>query len=180
MKLFSITAIITLLSAASSSSALAIPGVLNQNPFGSSGLSTDDKPVPGDSPVEICDPFVPKLLTVEHVDLSPNPPERGANLTIVASGVLHTTIKEGSYIDVDVRYGFIRLLTQTFDLCEQLKEVDLECPLPPGPLHITKTVELPNEIPAGKYIAVARAYTDARKPITCLSAEVNFPIPNIQ
>lgn len=170
----SLASVLTFASAASAA-AVERRGLI-QNPFGSNGLSADDKPVPGDSPVELCDPFVPKLLTIDHINLSPNPPEKGSNLTIEASGVLHETVEEGAYINVQVNYGYIRLLTQTFDLCEELGEVDLKCPLKAGPLAISKIVELPDQIPPGKYVAVARAYTKSNKAITCLSAEVNFPV----
>lgn len=147
---------------------------LMQNPFGSSGTSVDDKPIDGDSPVQLCDPFVPKLLDIHHINISPNPPERGQNLTIEATGNLKATITKGSYIDVEVRYGYIRLLTQRFDLCEQVEQVDLKCPIGPGEISINKKVELPDQIPPGNYIAIARAYTPEDKEITCLSAEVSF------
>jgi hypothetical protein len=33
------------------------------------------------------------------------------------------------------------------DLCEQVKNVDMKCPIEKGKTKITKDVELPNEIP---------------------------------
>lgn len=46
-----------------------------------------------------------------------------------------------------VKYGLIRLISTKADLCEQIGEVDLECPLEAGDLAITKSVDLPAEIP---------------------------------
>lgn len=46
-----------------------------------------------------------------------------------------------------VKWGLITLISQTVDLCEQIKEVDLECPLEKGPMTLTKDVKLPNAIP---------------------------------
>lgn len=46
-----------------------------------------------------------------------------------------------------VKWGLITLIQQTVDLCEQIKEVDLECPLEKGHMTLTKEVKLPNAIP---------------------------------
>lgn len=150
-------------------------GVQLQNPFGSSGLSANDKPIPGKSPLFLCDLEEPKKIEITQVNLNPNPPSKGQNLTIFAEGIVKETILEGAYIDVDVRYGYIRLLKQTFDLCEQTKNVDLECPIHEGKITLMTFVELPSEIPPGQYTVAARAYTVDDEPITCLSATVEFP-----
>lgn len=47
---------------------------------------------------------------------------------------------------LQVKYGVITLIKQTVDLCEQVKNVDLECPLE-GEMKFVKEVELPREIP---------------------------------
>lgn len=177
---FSLTSVATLLLAAGQTvtaipSPLGLTGVQLQNPFGSSGLSASDKPIPGDSPLMLCDLEAPKLVEIFNVTLSPNPPLRGSELVIFAQGVVKEVIEEGAYIDVDVRYGFIKLLKQTFDLCEQTGNVDLECPIQEGPISLETTVKLPDEIPPGKYIVVARAFTNDDQPITCLSTTVEFP-----
>lgn len=48
---------------------------------------------------------------------------------------------------LQVKYGLIRIINQEADLCENLKNVDLECPLKKGPMVLTKDVDLPKEIP---------------------------------
>lgn len=72
---------------------------------------------------------------------------RGAPLLITASGVLSETIEEGATVNLVVKWGLITLIQQTVDLCEQIKEVDLECPLEKGHMTLTKEVKLPNAIP---------------------------------
>ncbi|GMF39455.1 unnamed protein product [[Candida] boidinii] len=134
-----------------------------------------EKPVPGNSPISICDSTESQLLTLESVVLSPNPPERGQNLTISAIGTLSETIKEGAYVDVDVTYGYIKLIHQTFDLCEEIQNVDMTCPIESGKYTLTKQVEIPKEVPPGKYTVYARAYTDEDEFITCLTGTVEFP-----
>lgn len=53
----------------------------------------------------------------------------------------------GAYIQLQVKYGLIRLINTKVDLCEQVKNVDIECPIKKGKTKITKDVELPKEIP---------------------------------
>ncbi|CAH2355417.1 phosphatidylglycerol/phosphatidylinositol transfer protein [[Candida] railenensis] len=141
-----------------------------QNAFG-----LDDRPVPGDSPIVQCEVHSPQILNLQLVSIDPNPPARGANLTFIAEGYLNEDVAEGAYVDVDVRYGYIRLIHQTFDLCEEISKVDLECPIKKGKQTITKEVEIPNEVPPGKYIINAKAFTKDDKFITCLTAVVDFP-----
>lgn len=71
----------------------------------------------------------------------------GADLIIKAVGTVYETIEEGAYVVLQVKYGLIRLISTTADLCEQIQNVDMECPIEPGVLTITKSVELPKEIP---------------------------------
>ncbi len=71
----------------------------------------------------------------------------GKNLTIEAKGTLSEDIKDGATVHLQVKYGLIRLINQEADLCKQVKNVDLECPLKKGETNMTKTVELPKQIP---------------------------------
>ncbi|CDK28889.1 unnamed protein product [Kuraishia capsulata CBS 1993] len=160
------------LSALLMSSALAFPF---QNPFKIANLpKPGEKPVPGGSPVSICDSTQPQLLTLKELVMTPNPPERGANLTISGTGFLKETVDDGAYVDVDVSYGYIKLLHQTFDLCEEVSEVDLKCPVKAGAYEITKEVEIPAQVPPGKYVVYARAYTKDDDLIACITGSVEF------
>jgi ML domain len=104
--------------------------------------------VPGKSPVELCS-LQPQddLVSIKYIDLSPNPPLAGHNLTVEGEGRLKTRIEEGSYAQFEVKYGFIKLLTGTADLCEKAAEVNLTCPIEKGDVSIYKMVELPSQIP---------------------------------
>lgn len=73
--------------------------------------------------------------------------DSGQDLVIKASGTVSEPIEEGAYVALQVKYGLIRLISTKADLCEQVKNVDLECPIDSGDLTLTKTVELPKEIP---------------------------------
>lgn len=71
----------------------------------------------------------------------------GQELLIKASGTVKQKIEEGAYVKVTVKYGLIRLLTTTADLCEQFGNIDMKCPLEKGDQTIEKVVKLPAEIP---------------------------------
>lgn len=73
----------------------------------------------------------------------------GKNLTIAASGTLHNDIEAGAKVHLQVKYGLITLINQQTDLCEQVKNVDLECPLKAGDLKLTKEVSLPSQVSIG-------------------------------
>lgn len=135
----------------------------------------EDEDIPGESPISLCDVEYEQLLEIKELSIDPNPPAKGQNLTINASGYLYEDVEEGAYIEVEVRYGYIRLISQTMDLCEQSEQVDWKCPIKQGDLKLNKQIELPNEIPPGKYVAVARAYTVDDDLITCLLTTVTFP-----
>lgn len=85
----------------------------------------------------------------------------------------------------------IKLVNTQADLCEQVANVDLSCPLEKGKTVIKKDVDLPKEIPPvsdvlvscgpptddarkGTYTVTADAYTVDKRKILCLQATVTF------
>ncbi|KAF3394582.1 Phosphatidylglycerol/phosphatidylinositol transfer protein [Penicillium rolfsii] len=98
-------------------------------------------------------------------------------LTITASGTLHETITKGAVVNVEVKWGVITLVKQTMDLCDQIENVDLNCPLEKGSMVLTKQVDLPKQIPPGRYSVLADVYTKDEKKVTCLKADnIEFKI----
>ncbi|KAL4897921.1 ML domain-containing protein [Aspergillus ambiguus] len=140
--------------------------------FGSSQapIHAGGKHVEGDNPLEYCVDPATDILQIKSVDLTPNPPLPGQSLTIKASGTLRETIDEGAYVLVEVKYGLITLLKQKADLCEQIANVDLKCPLEKGDMTLTKRVDLPAHIPPGKYSVHADVFSKDDARITCLDA----------
>jgi hypothetical protein len=138
-------------------------------------IAGDDLDVPGDSPLQLCPgDHSNDLVIIDKVDLLPNPPKAGKELVIKASGTVYERIEEGAYVMLTVKYGLIRLISTKADFCEQIGNVDMECPVEPGKLTITKSVDLPAEIPPGKYTVFADVYTVDDVQITCLTATVAF------
>ncbi|KAL8660994.1 MAG: hypothetical protein Q9202_006014 [Teloschistes flavicans] len=143
-----------------------LAGSLSQKPL-------VDLSVPGDNPLEFCSDPSGFILTIDYVDLEPNPPVKGHALQIKAKGNFTETIEQDAYINLSVKYGLITLVNTKADLCEQMKEVDATCPLN-GVKDFTKEVNLPKEIPPGRYTVLADVYTKDDEKVTCLKAQVQF------
>ncbi|GAM88285.1 hypothetical protein ANO11243_063180 [Dothideomycetidae sp. 11243] len=135
---------------------------------------TEDLDVPGENPLRYCAQPDENILEIESVDLSPNPPQAGTALTITATGKFKKDIEEGAKIRLQVKYGVITIIRQTADLCDTVQNVDLSCPLKEGTMTLSKDVNLPNEIPPGKYTVLADVVTKDDDKITCLTATVTF------
>ena len=71
----------------------------------------------------------------------------GTILNVTAKGTLSEAVVEGAKIHLEVKYDLIRLLNQEADLCDTIKNVDLECPIKKGETEVTKSVKLPTRIP---------------------------------
>jgi hypothetical protein len=99
-----------------------------------------------DSSTEWCsspdDIFIPHNLT-----LTPDPPQRGQKLSLNIQGTLLKPITDQSIAHIKVKLGFIQLVDQNFDLCEQTKGLGKECPISEGPFSLEHDVDIPNEVP---------------------------------
>ncbi|KAI1932259.1 Phosphatidylglycerol/phosphatidylinositol transfer protein [Ophidiomyces ophidiicola] len=170
-----ITSTATLLSLLFSSAALAAPSLSLWNEQSPIQLNKELS-VPGENPLTYCSAPDQNILTIERVDLFPNPPLAGKTLTIKATGTFSKQVEEGAKVLLQVKYGLIRLINQTADLCEQIENVDLHCPLEKGKMVFTKDIELPKTIPAGKYTVNADVITKDGEKVTCLEAAVTFDL----
>ncbi|MCJ1440299.1 MAG: Phosphatidylglycerol/phosphatidylinositol transfer protein [Stictis urceolatum] len=137
-------------------------------------VGTLDNNVPGKNPLNFCEDPKDNIVEITSVDLDPNPPEAGKTLDIVAKGKVSESVEKGAYVTIVVKYGLIKILTLKEDLCDQLKNVDKECPVEKGEITLKKSVELPSRIPPGKYTVRADAFTKDDDKLTCLEATVHF------
>jgi len=146
-------------------------GILSKS---SVNVADDVFEVPGENPLKHCKDPATDLLEITSVDLNPNPPKPGNTLSIVAKGTVKDDIEDGAKIHLSVKYGLITIIRTTRDLCEDVPNVGLECPVKKGELSLSKDVDLPAEIPPGKYTVVADVVSKDDKTITCLNAVVEF------
>ncbi|KAH9824494.1 phosphatidylglycerol/phosphatidylinositol transfer protein-like [Teratosphaeria destructans] len=131
--------------------------------------------VPGENPLQHCEDPKDDILDLKSVDLDPNPPKAGNTLKIAATGQLSKDVEEGAKIHLTIKYGLITIIRQEVDLCENAGKLDIECPLEKDEeVKLTKEVDLPSQIPPGKYTVVADVYTKSEEKVTCLTATVEF------
>ncbi|KAF2763080.1 hypothetical protein EJ05DRAFT_459908, partial [Pseudovirgaria hyperparasitica] len=143
--------------------------------FGGQVVINEELSVPGENPLEFCADPKDYKLEIDKVDLSPNPPKPGQTLSIKANGTVKEKIEAGAKVHLQVKYGLITLINQEADLCDNLEKVDKECPLEKGELTFSRDVDLPKQIPPGKYTVLADVFNEDKETITCLTAHVQFP-----
>lgn len=116
------------------------------------------------------------LFQLESLELIPDPPRRSAPLTVKLRGYLLERLNEG-VIRYEVKFGGFKLANGKLDGCDALKkERNLpQCPIGAGPIDVTHTIELPWQIPSGKYLVnVNGARSDDQKQIFCLNLDISI------
>lgn len=69
------------------------------------------------------------MLSVSSLELRPDPPKTGQNLTLVATGYLSSPILRGATLRITAKLGLITLYDQTDNLCDIARENGLQCPI---------------------------------------------------
>jgi len=160
---------VVLLSILTAASAVSLFG--SQNAM----VNDDDKvTVPGKNPLDFCADPEDYILTIDHVDLTPNPPVPGQKLTIEGNGTFSKTIEPGATVFIQVKYGLITLIKQEADLCDNLPKIDITCPVDKGVFTLKKEVDIPKQVPPGKYTVLADVNTVDKEKITCMESTVFF------
>jgi len=115
-------------------------------------------------------------VRIESIELLPDPPIPGHDLTVKVKGTVSETLSEGAYADVTVKLGLVKLVQKQFDLCEEARNsnVSVQCPVEPGSYIVQHTVALPKEIPPAIFIVNVRGYTVEDEDFLCLDLRVNF------
>ncbi|XP_065914201.1 putative phosphatidylglycerol/phosphatidylinositol transfer protein DDB_G0278295 [Dysidea avara] len=100
----------------------------------------------------------------------PDPPEKGKNVTITGSGIVNKEITSGE-IKVVVTYNDIQLLDETYDACELLEKYGDQCPISTGNTTMSITVEVPSDLPDGKYVGTMYGTDQDDDPMICGTVE---------
>ncbi|KAF8756164.1 Glutamine amidotransferases class-II [Rhizoctonia solani] len=90
-------------------------------------------------------------VQIKSIEVSPDPPKPGQDLTVTVIATADQPIEEGAYADVTVKLGLIKLLNKRFDICEEARNANatIQCPVQKGDHTVVQTVALPKEIPRG-------------------------------
>ncbi|KAI0080100.1 MD-2-related lipid-recognition [Panus rudis PR-1116 ss-1] len=115
-------------------------------------------------------------IRIKSIDISPDPPKPGEDLTVKVKGVANQRVEEGAYADVTVKVGVIKILQKEFDLCEEARnaETSVQCPVEEGEYTVTHTVTLPKEIPPAPFKVDVNGYTVDDEDLVCLQLEIDF------
>ncbi|KAI0348481.1 hypothetical protein BDW22DRAFT_1350698 [Trametopsis cervina] len=116
---------------------------------------------------------------IKSIDISPDPPVPGEDLTVKVIGEATSTVEDGAYADVTVKVGVIKILQKEFDLCEEARnaDADIECPVEKGTHEVVHTVTLPKEIPPAPFKVAVRGFTVDDEPLVCLNLQIDFRKP---
>ncbi|KAG6845773.1 Phosphatidylglycerol/phosphatidylinositol transfer protein [Tephrocybe sp. NHM501043] len=147
--------------------------------------------IQADSPVHINDKWsytncgsTTDPIQIESIEVSPDPPVPGKDLTVKVTGRATETIEEGAYADVTVKLGLIKLLQKQFDVCDEARKAkaSVQCPVETGNYIVEHTVALPREIPRAKFTVNVQGYTADDDDMLCLDLHVDFiknPFPHL-
>ncbi|KAG8743090.1 Phosphatidylglycerol/phosphatidylinositol transfer protein [Ceratobasidium sp. 414] len=118
-------------------------------------------------------------VQVYSIEVSPDPPQIGKDLTVKARGRATRRIEEGAYADVTVKLGLVKLLHKQFDVCEEARNnnITVQCPVEPGEYEVVHTVTLPKETPRAKFIIEVKGFTSEEpeeSDLVNLKLTVNF------
>jgi len=115
-------------------------------------------------------------IQIKSLAVLPDPPMPGQNMTVMLTGEVLEDIEEGAEVDVTVKVGIVKLLTRTFDMCEQARNANasIQCPVAKGDHEIEHTVALPKEIPPAKFIVNMRGYTANGDDMVCVDLHADF------
>ncbi|CAA7266519.1 unnamed protein product [Cyclocybe aegerita] len=128
-------------------------------------------------------------VQIQSIEVFPDPPKPGEDLTVRVKGTTSEPIVDGAYADVVVKLGMVKLLSKTFDVCDEARNANasLQCPVKPGEYTVEHTVALPKEIPKAKFTVDVMGFMNEGEededpePMLCLRLRVDFmknPFPH--
>ena len=110
---------------------------------------------------------------ISQLDVSPDPPVMGQNITVAAAGTLNVDITGGQVtLEVYLKtiVGKIRVVNKQENICQSVGSIPNPCPIKAGPYSKTISALVPNEkIPSGTYTGQVRADDQDGRQIACIS-----------
>ncbi|KAG7099295.1 Phosphatidylglycerol/phosphatidylinositol transfer protein [Marasmius oreades] len=122
------------------------------------------------------------VIKINDIQVTPDPPQPGKELSVTVNGLARQTITDGAYADVVVKLGLIKLLSKRFDLCTEARNANasIQCPIKDGEHQVTHVVELPKEIPRAKFKVHVDGFTNDDDDMFCVDLLVDFmKIPHL-
>jgi len=115
----------------------------------------------------------PVHVQIATLDVNPNPPVIGQNVTFTATGTSNEQITGGEILVV-LTYSQIALVNQTFPLCSTISDFEIKCPVASGPLKFTVNQQIPSALPSGPYEAIIQPTDQNDQEIFCVDVQFNL------
>eukprot|EP01116_Phalansterium_solitarium_P019050 TRINITY_DN5217_c0_g1_i1.p1 TRINITY_DN5217_c0_g1~~TRINITY_DN5217_c0_g1_i1.p1 ORF type:complete len:190 (-),score=50.62 TRINITY_DN5217_c0_g1_i1:115-684(-) len=108
-------------------------------------------------------------LQIKAVQITPDPPVIGQNLTVAATGVLDEQITSG-VVAVNIAWNGVPLISQNFSLCDIVTSVE-KCPLVAGPQSFKVSQLLPAQTPSGSFDGTVSGYDQNGQNVFCIKLD---------
>jgi V-type H+-transporting ATPase proteolipid subunit len=106
------------------------------------------------------------------ITISPDPPVKGKDVTINASGDLDETVSSGD-VHLTLSYIGIPIIDSHYDLCELIAKVNGTCPIK-GQLKMGMTENIPSWVPSGEYKAHVTATEQNKQEMLCVDVDLKL------
>ena len=80
----------------------------------------------------------------------------------------------GGYVEAVAKMGTINVADKRYDICDNLNEGGILCPLGPGDFLLERKVVVPKQAALKPFDVEFRGWMDEGKPLGCLNGKVDF------
>ena len=115
-------------------------------------------------------------LKVSSLTITPSSLATGQPFTISFSGSIDEQVSGGSAA-ISVQFLGITVFSQNYDLCELIAQGGASCPIPSGPITVTKTETFPSAVPKGSYTGKIVIKDQTGSEVTCLTFSMKVGSP---
>ncbi|KAH9483498.1 Phosphatidylglycerol/phosphatidylinositol transfer protein [Psilocybe cubensis] len=115
-------------------------------------------------------------VKIESIQISPDPPKPGKDLTVTVKALVQREIKEGANANVIVKVGLINIIKKNYDICEEARKANatVQCPVLPDSYTISHTVALPKDIPPANFNVEVKGLTPDDTDMFCVKLTADF------
>jgi hypothetical protein len=113
-------------------------------------------------------------FTLGDVVLAPYPVQIGQPLVVSATGSLSKAVTEGATLQAVAKFGFIKVLDETFDLCAEAAKSGKPCPLAEGPNSLQVIQNIPGSAPEVSVNLEITGKNADGSPLTCLRGRIQL------
>jgi len=116
-------------------------------------------------------------IAINSISMSPDPPVRGQNLTLVVDGDVKTEV-DGGKVTLEVYMSGIKIYTNDWDLCTTFGSW-VNCPVPTGAFHRSVSEVFPSFVPPGHFTGKIFIVDTSGRPVACAAFDIKeVPSPD--